>query len=93
MTTRAGIDAVKGTAKAAVLEGVPDIMVHFLSMCCTETKWMEKTRKTWDKEISCMRLGRFLRLVINDSYNMNMNNVDVSDQLRGSYLPDRWMSK
>ena len=104
---RAGIYAVKGTVKAAVLEGVPDMEhnklvavsiydtkpVHFLSTCCTEIKWMEKTRKTWDKEIICMRLGRFLRLVINDSYNMNMNNVDVADQLRGSYRPDRWMRK
>ena len=40
-----------------------------------------------------MRLGRFLRLVINDSYNMNMNNVDVADQLRGISLSDRWMRK
>ena len=40
-----------------------------------------------------MRLGRFLRLAINDSYNMNMNNAGIADQIRGSYHPDRCMRK
>ena len=107
VTTRAGIDDVKGTVKVAVLEGVPDMeykkmvavciydtnLVHFLSTFGTEIKWMEKTHKTWDKDSSCMRLGRFLCLVINDSHNMNLNNVDVADQLRGSYRPDECMRK
>ena len=98
---------MKGTVKAAVLEGVPDMdhkkfvavsiydtkPVHFLSTCCKEIKWMEKTHKTWDKDISCMRLGRFLCLVINDSYNMNMNNFDFADQMRVSYRRDIWMRR
>ena len=24
---------------------------------------------------------------------MNINNVDITDQIRGSYRPDRWMRK
>ena len=40
-----------------------------------------------------MREGKFLRLSVNDSYNMNMNNVDIADQLRGNYRTDRWMRK
>lgn len=40
-----------------------------------------------------MKEGRFLRLSVNDSYNLNMNNVDIADQLRGNYRSDRWMRK
>ena len=67
--------------------------VHFFLMCCYNITWLEKTRQKWNKSTITMRLGRFLRLAINYSYNMNMNNVDVSDQLRGSYRPDRWNRK
>ena len=53
-------------------------------MCCKETKWIEKTRETWDHAAGCHRLGRFLRLCINN----------ISDQLRGNYQPDaKWMRK
>ena len=29
----------------------------------------------------------------NDLYNMNTNNVDIANKLRGSYRPGRWMRK
>ena len=99
------IAKVKGTVKAAVLDGCPLLAdsplvaasvydqkgVHFLSTCVEKVDWIEKTREIWDKVSSSMRVGKFLRLSINYSYNMNMNNVDIADQLRGSYRPDRWM--
>lgn len=67
--------------------------VHFLSTCAHMIDWIEKCREIWDKSSSTMRLGRFLRLrlTINDSYNLNMINVDIGDQLRGNYRPAHWM--
>ena len=62
-------------------------------MCCNYITWLDKTRRTWDKSTSTMRLGRFLRLAINDSYNMKMNNLNIDNQIRGSYRPARWMRK
>lgn len=40
-----------------------------------------------------LKEGKFLRLNINDDYNNKMNNVDIADQLRNQYRPDRWMRK
>lgn len=105
--TKKDIAKVKGTVKAAVLEGCAPLNacplvaasvydakgVHFLSTCVEKIDWVEKTRQTWDRESSTMRLGHFLWLTINDDYNSKMNNVDIADQLRGSYRPDRWMRK
>ena len=102
------IIATKGTVKAAVLEDCPPLVgcplvaasvydtkpVHFLPMCCNKIKWIEKTRSTYDKVSETMMPGRFLRLCINDSYNLHMGDVDVGDQLRGNYRPDaKWMRK
>ena len=60
VTTKERINAVKGTAKACVLEGVPALAicplvvcsiydmkpVNFFSMCCDNITWIEKTRWT-----------------------------------------------
>ena len=108
MTGKDRINVVKGTVKAAVLENCTPLEtcplvaasvydtkpVHFLSMCCEEIKWTEKTRETWDHSAGCLRTGRFLRLCINYSYNTGIGDVNISDQLRGSYRPDaKWMRK
>ena len=106
-TTKERINAVKWTKKACVLEVVPSLAtclpvacliyemkpVHFFLMCCNNITWLKKTRWTWDKSTSTMRLGRVLQLSINYSYNINMNNVNIYDKLWGSYLPDRCMMK
>ena len=95
---------MKGTVKAAVLEGCAPLNecplvaasvydnkgVHFLSTCVMKIEWIQKERQTFDKVTGTMHIGTFLRLSINDTYNMNMNSVDmaVADQLRGNYRPD-----
>jgi len=98
-------EKVRGQTKAAVLEGDPDCPnlvafsvydtkpVHFLSMSCTELKWVEKVKLVFDKTEEKRVQLRFLRCKINDDYNNGMNGVDMADQLRGSYRIDRWMRK
>ena len=65
------IAKVKGTVKAAVLEDCDPLHscplvaasvydakgVHFLSTRVEKIDWVEKTRQTWDRESSTMRLG------------------------------------
>ena len=107
VTKKERINSVKVTIKACALEGVPALdtctivacsiyntkPVHSFSMCYDNITWINKTSRIWDKSTSTMSLGSFLHLEINDLYNMNMNNVDIYDQLMGSYCPDRWMMK
>ena len=96
---------VRGTVKGAVLTGdvdCPDLVavsvydtkpVHFLSMACKEIKWIQKKRKVYDKATSTMVDNEFLRLNINDDYNFGMGNVNIADQIRGSYRFDKWSRK
>jgi len=97
------IVSVRGTIKAAVLEGdsaIPDLVamivydnkpVHFLSMTCTSIKWIEKTRSVWNQEEKEMVDINFLRVNLIDDYNNKMNAVDISDQLRNNYRMTLWL--
>jgi hypothetical protein len=98
-------DQMRGTTKAAVLTDDPEIQdlvafsvydtkpVHFLSMACTGLKWIEKRKKVFERESSTNVSMAFLRPEVTDLYNNGMNNVDIADQLRGTYRLDRWMRK
>jgi hypothetical protein len=98
-------DRMRGTTKAAVLTNDPDIPdlvafsvydtkpVHFLSMACTGLKWIEKKKKVFDSHAQRSINMSFLRPEVTDMYNNDMNNVDIADQLRGTYRLDRWMRK
>ncbi len=93
----------RGTVKLAVLEGdddCPNLVaasvydqkpVHFLSMACKDVKWIVKERSVWDPQLKNTVKIKFLRLNINDEYNNEMNDVDISDQLRTVYRFDRWI--
>ena len=97
------IRAVRGTVKAAVLDGdtaVPDLVavsyydqkpVHFLSTICESIKWIECTKKIYCVESEQMEILKFLRLNINDDYNNDMGGVDIADQLRNYYRFDHWI--
>ena len=98
-------EKVRGATKAAVLEGDPECPnlvafsvydtkpVHFLSMSCTSLKWREKERRVFDQGECRNIIMKFLCAEVNDDYNNGMNNVDIADQLHGTYHFDHWMCK
>ena len=78
------IRKVRGTCKAAVLQGDPDVPdlvavsyydqkpVHFLSTICEEIQWIVKQRQVYDVDTNTNRTLEFLRLNVNDAYNNDM---------------------
>lgn len=93
---------VRGTIKAAVLEGdpkCPDVCVlsfydskdvYLMSTACSTLKWVEKERRVFDKTQQKMVKMKFLRHQMIDDYNNFMNKVDQADQLRNQYRCDHW---
>ena len=96
---------VRGTVKVAVLQGdkkCPNLVassiydtkpVHFLSMVCTEVKWVSKMRQVYNVDTGMLETMIFLRLNNIDHYNFSMVNVDLSDQLRDQYRMNYWLRK
>ena len=96
-------DALKGTTTAARLahsKACPNLLavcvydnkpVHLLSTVAESVEWIVKKRKVFQQEANQMKMMGYLRLNVIDDYNSNMNQVDIADQLRGQYRPDRWM--
>ena len=93
--------AVRGTVKAAVLEGDPNCPnlvassvydakpVHYLSMVSNEIKWTEIKKNVYNVDSGEVEELKFLRLNNIDKYNKEMGNVDLADQLRGTYRLDK----
>ena len=54
-------------------------------MCCNIIKWVHKTWQVYDLKAEMVRDAQFLRLNVNDSYNHNMNSVELSYQLQNVY--------
>ena len=96
-------DAAWGTTKAARLinsKDCPDALccsvydtkpVHILSTAAETIEWILKQRKVWSAEEKETVLMNFLRLNLFDDYNDNMNNTNISDQLRNNYRMDYWI--
>jgi hypothetical protein len=93
----------RGTVKAAVLEGdskcqnlvassVYDTKpVHYLSMVAEELKWVEVSKPVYNVDTGGMEKLKFLRMNQIDNYNNTMGNVDIADQLRGTYDFKHWL--
>ena len=83
--------------KTAVLDGTPDLPglvavslydtnpVHFISMCCNSIEWIQKKQQVYDPETKMVRDAHLLRLNVNDSYNYNINLVELRYQLWNVY--------
>ena len=65
--------------------------MHILSTAAETIEWILKQRKVWSAEEKETVLMNFLRLNLIDDYNDNMNNTDISDQLRNQYCMDYWI--
>ena len=95
----------QGTLKVAVLEN--DLLCkgfiacslyntkpfYFFSSSCREIKWSKKEREVWHAQEHMKIKLPFYRLSMIDDYYNNMNNVDITDQLRTVYCYNRWMQK
>ena len=103
MKSRAAQIKVRGTVKAAVLEGDPGCPnlvassiydtkpVHYLSMICKGLFWICISKAVFNVDTGRYEALRFLRLNQKDTYNHTMGNVDLADQLQGMYRPDIWV--
>lgn len=105
VTKKAELEQVRGTLKVAHLKGDDKIKglicisfydskpFYMLSNACESIEWIRKNRSIWRKDEQRMVNTTFLRLNIINEYNINMNNVDIADQLRGSYRFDKFICK
>ena len=87
--------------KAAVLqEGDPNCVnlmassiydtnpVHYLNIIAEDIKWVEVEKPVYNVDSGRLELLKFLCMVFINTYNKNMGDVDLADQLYGTYRLD-----
>ena len=62
-------------------------------MVYKEAKWVTQSRYVYDKVNKKILGVPFLQLIINDNYNFGMVNVNITDQLKGSYQLGKYAQK
>ena len=65
----------------------------FMTNVWTDIRWIQKHRDFWSSSLQRMINIPYYRLNLIDIYNHNMNNVDISDQLRVVYQWGHWTRK
>ena len=100
---KAQVDAVRGTTKIAVLKGDPmsdNLLIgscydqkpfYMLSMAAEKIEWVTKTRMVYSHVAKKEVEHKFLRWSLSDTYNQEMNDCDIADQLRLIYRCLRFM--
>ena len=59
--------------------------ISFLSMCCETVQWVKKSRQIYDSSTKIVKMHIFFFLNINGLYNKEMGDMDITDQIRGTY--------
>merc|ERR1711865_615504 len=65
--------------------------VHYISMVSGRIEWIEITKKVYNVDNEQWEDVKFLRMNFINNYNHTMGQVDITDQLRGSYRIDIWV--
>lgn len=85
-----GDEQMKGLVAISLYDSKP---VYLMTTASEEIVWVKKERKLFDKNLMELVPAPFFRINVIDDYNHIMGNVDIADQLRGSYRFDHWMRK
>ena len=85
-----GDDKIKGLVALSLYDSKP---FYIMSNACDKVEWTQKSRKIWRKDTHRLVAMKFHRFNIVDEYNYHMKNVDVGNQLRGSYRFDLFLCK
>ena len=65
--------------------------VHYLNTVTYKIEWTEIDKDVYNVDSGEVKVLKFPRLDHIDKYNQDMGNIDLADQLRGSYCPDHWI--
>ena len=105
VTRKDEVALARGTLKLAQLQDDPEMPnlicsslydqkpFYMMSTGQEIISWVRIFKKVWSSSRGKYCLVPFYRLNMVDNYNMNMNQVDLGDQLRGSYRYDHWLRK
>ena len=95
----------RGTLKVGHLEGDTQVRgllellyydlkpLYMTTNADPKLEWLKKKRGVLKNDQKCVARIDFHHLNIIDEYNYNMNNMDISDHLRGSCRFDHWICK